>query len=116
VVSGSADHTVRVWDATTGTPIGDPFTGHTNAVNAVALRQAEGRTVVVSGSDDRTMWVWDAATGTPISEHPCQDQRPLTLPSTIDLSAAVYGLATATPTSRLTAATELGIVSLRLPH
>jgi hypothetical protein len=59
--------------------------------------------------------VWDAATGTPISEHPPQDQRSLALPSNIDLSAPVYGLVTA-PTSRLIAATELGIVSLRLPH
>lgn len=78
----------------------------------MALGQVEGRAVVVSGGD--TVRVWDAATGTPISEHPPQDQRSLALPSTIDLSAAVYGLVTA-PTSRLIAATELGIVSLRLP-
>jgi WD40 repeat protein len=80
----------------------------------VALGQVEGRAVVVSGGGDRTVRVWDAATGAPISEHPPQDQRSLALPSTIDLSAAVYGLVTA-PTSRLIAATELGIVSIRLP-
>ncbi|MGH3896888.1 MAG: NACHT domain-containing protein [Pseudonocardiaceae bacterium] len=92
-------------------------TGHTGGVWSVAFGQVEGRAVVVSGSADRTVRVWDAATGTPISEHPPQDQRSLALPSTIDLSAAVYGLVTApTPTARLIAATELGIVSLRLPH
>ena len=29
IVSGSGDNTVRVWDADTGQPIGDPLTGHT---------------------------------------------------------------------------------------
>ena len=28
LVSGSSDNTVRVWDATTGEPIGSPLTGH----------------------------------------------------------------------------------------
>ena len=32
IVSGSDDKTVRVWDADTGQPIGDPLTGHTDAV------------------------------------------------------------------------------------
>jgi WD40 repeat protein len=91
---------VHIPGSATGTPAGDPFTGHTRPVNAVALGQVEGRAVVVSGGNDHTVRVWDAATGTPISEHPPQDQRSLALPSTIDLSAAVYGLVT-TPTSRL---------------
>ena len=26
------DNTVRVWDAATGQPVGDPLTGHTDAV------------------------------------------------------------------------------------
>ena len=30
LVSGSSDNTVRVWDATTGEPIGSPLTGHSN--------------------------------------------------------------------------------------
>ena len=28
LVSGSSDKTVRVWDATTGEPIGSPLAGH----------------------------------------------------------------------------------------
>ena len=28
LVSGSSDKTVRVWDASTGEPIGSPLTGH----------------------------------------------------------------------------------------
>jgi WD40 repeat protein len=35
-VTGSHDATVRVWDLATGTPVGDPLTGHTNWVVAVA--------------------------------------------------------------------------------
>jgi WD40 repeat protein len=37
------------------------FTGHTNAVNGVAI-SADGR-LVVSGADDRTVRVWDRASG-----------------------------------------------------
>ena len=40
VVSGSDDGTVRVWELATGTPVGDPFTGHTGSVTAVAVRAA----------------------------------------------------------------------------
>jgi WD40 repeat protein len=59
---------VRVWDAATGVAIGEPFTGHTGSVNAVAMGQLEGRPVIVSGSADRTVRVWDAATGVAIGE------------------------------------------------
>ena len=42
VVSGSGDRTVRVWDLATGTPVGEPLTGHEGGVRSVAL--ARGRT------------------------------------------------------------------------
>ena len=32
IVSGSDDNTVRLWDADTGQPIGQPMTGHTRHV------------------------------------------------------------------------------------
>ena len=34
-VTGSDDATVRVWDLATGTPAGDPLTGHTSRGGAV---------------------------------------------------------------------------------
>jgi WD40 repeat protein len=67
IASGSADRTVYLWEAA-GTPIGDPFTGHTDEVNAVVMGMVDGRTIVASGSDDGTVRAWEAATGTPIGD------------------------------------------------
>ncbi len=50
---------VRVWDAT-GRELAK-FTGHTNAVRAVALTP-DGR-LALSGGDDRTLRLWEVATG-----------------------------------------------------
>ncbi|KAI1861595.1 hypothetical protein JX265_009562 [Neoarthrinium moseri] len=60
VVSGSADKSVRLWDADTGAPL-QILQGHNDAVNSVAY-SPKSRTVV-SGSDDRTIRLWDADTG-----------------------------------------------------
>ena len=61
VVTGGDDATVRVWDLATGDPVGDPLTGHTGAVLAVAVGELDGRPIVVTGSGDETVRVWDLA-------------------------------------------------------
>ena len=42
-----------MWDAATGQPRGDPLTGHTDWVTAVAIGRIGDRDVIVSGGDDR---------------------------------------------------------------
>ena len=59
VVSGSRDHTLRVWDPTTGACERE-LEGHTESVQHMCVL-VDGR--IVSGSTDNTLRVWDAATG-----------------------------------------------------
>jgi WD40 repeat protein/formylglycine-generating enzyme required for sulfatase activity len=60
IVTGSADGTINVWDATTGR---ETFTirGHQDTVTSVAWSPDGDR--ILSGSDDKTVRVWDAVTG-----------------------------------------------------
>jgi WD40 repeat protein len=64
LASGSSDHTVRLWDADTGEPIGAPLTGHTDTANSVVFSPDGHR--LASGSSDRTVRLWNADTGQPI--------------------------------------------------
>ncbi|KAF5351488.1 hypothetical protein D9757_013236 [Collybiopsis confluens] len=66
IVSGSGDQTIRIWDATTGTQIGESLEGHDAWVQSVAF--SPDGTRIVSGSDDQTIRIWDATTGNQIGE------------------------------------------------
>ncbi|WP_371591680.1 caspase family protein [Streptomyces virginiae] len=67
-VTAGADNTVRVWDLTTGQPVGEPLTGHTNTVEAVACTVLDGQPVAVTGSSDNTVRVWNLTTSQPVGE------------------------------------------------
>ncbi len=64
IISGSADGTVRIWDAVTG-DLADTLAAHLVTVNALAIGRAGDRDVIVSGSDDSTVRIWDAAFADP---------------------------------------------------
>ena len=68
IVSGAADNSLRLWDASSGRPIGSPLQGHTSWVLSVAF-SPDGRRIV-SGSGDNTLRLWDAETGAPIGFAP----------------------------------------------
>ena len=72
IISGSEDRTIRIWDAETGAPVGDPLEGHTDSVWSVAY-SPDGQHIV-SGSDDSTIRTWDAeahtAASKPLGKHP----------------------------------------------
>ena len=66
IVSAGDDKTVRLWDADTGQPVGQPLTGHTDELRSVAFSPDGHR--IVSGSRDKTLRLWDAGTGKPIGQ------------------------------------------------
>ena len=59
------DDSVRLWDASTGEPIGSPLAGHNAPVTQLEFIDAD---TVVSSSDDGTTRAWDVATGTQKAE------------------------------------------------
>ncbi|QRW11547.1 hypothetical protein RhiLY_10546 [Ceratobasidium sp. AG-Ba] len=63
IVSGSADDTVRIWNARTGQPAGKPLKGHTASV--MSVNYSPDGAYIVSGSVDHTVRIWDARTGQP---------------------------------------------------
>ncbi len=60
LITGSDDHTIRVWNADTGQPLFN-ITGHSSAVRSLAVK-SDGSTLV-SGSDDKTIKVWNLGSG-----------------------------------------------------
>ena len=64
VLTASEDGTARVWNATTGEPVGKAL-AHGDAVTAAAF--SPDATRVVTASEDNTARVWVASTGAPVS-------------------------------------------------
>ncbi|KAH8814558.1 WD40-repeat-containing domain protein [Flagelloscypha sp. PMI_526] len=64
IVSGSADRTVRHWDAHTGLPWGEALIGHSDVVFSVAY-SPDGR-FIASGSGDNTIRFWHSDTNQPL--------------------------------------------------
>ncbi|CAE6501690.1 unnamed protein product [Rhizoctonia solani] len=71
VASGSFDKTIRIWDAQSPSPIGEPLTGHNRSINSVSYSPLGN--IIASGSDDKTIRLWDVNTrrqlGQPITDN-----------------------------------------------
>src|SRR5271165_3436631 len=63
IVTASADHTARIWDAQSGKPISGPLQ-HEDVVSAASF--SPDGTRIVTASADRTARIWDALSGKPI--------------------------------------------------
>jgi WD40 repeat protein len=60
LASGSADHTIKLWEVATGKEQAT-LKGHTRVVTSVAF-SPDGKTLA-SGSTDKTIKLWDVTTG-----------------------------------------------------
>ncbi|KAG8751657.1 hypothetical protein FRC14_007686 [Serendipita sp. 396] len=61
LVSGSSDHTIRIWDLEPESAVIKILRGHTGPVLSVAFSSDNQK--AVSGSHDKTVRVWDVETG-----------------------------------------------------
>jgi WD40 repeat protein len=73
ILTASADKTARLWDATTGAPVGEPMR-HEDEVVAAVFSPDGAR--IATASKDRTARLWDAATLKSIGE-PMRHEHPL---------------------------------------
>ncbi len=75
-VSGSADHTVKLWNVFSGKEI-RAFHGHTDVVSAVTF--IPGGQYVLTGGWDGTLRLWDVTTGEPVYSIQAHDEKILTV-------------------------------------
>jgi WD40 repeat protein len=61
LATASFDRSIRLWDVSTGKPLGKPLTGHAEPVTCLAF-SPDGK-VLASGSLDNSVKLWDPATG-----------------------------------------------------
>src|SRR6266576_2259605 len=72
VVTASTDKTARVWDASSGKPVGEPMK-HELPVNSAQFSMDGQR--VVTASTDKTARVWDASSGKSLGEPMKHEER-----------------------------------------
>ncbi len=98
LAAGSADGTIRLWNASSRQPSGPPLAGHTGAVNGLAF-SPDGR-LLASGSNDGTVRLWDVA------------KRRLLAPSLMHQGVAVTSVAFSPDGTFLAAGDSAGSIQL----
>ena len=64
LATGSDDGTIRLWDPSTGRPIGEPLeVSGSPGVKMTAFRSGDGRTLLAFGGDDGQLGLWDPGNG-----------------------------------------------------
>ncbi|GAB3849110.1 caspase, EACC1-associated type [Dactylosporangium cerinum] len=66
LASGGDDNMVRLWNPSTGQPVGQPLTGHTGLVYSVAF-SPDGH-LLASGGKDSKVRLWNPTTGQPVGQ------------------------------------------------
>ncbi|KAG8981746.1 hypothetical protein FRB93_008381 [Tulasnella sp. JGI-2019a] len=61
IISANGDKSLRLWNAYSGEPVGEPWKDHPNIVQCIAWSPDGKR--IVSGSEGNTLRLWDASTG-----------------------------------------------------
>ncbi|WP_164493281.1 AAA family ATPase, partial [Streptomyces sp. ADI96-02] len=62
LASAGADRMVRLWDPTTGRPVGEPFAAHPQEIHAlVAVPMPDGGTLLATTGRDPVVRLWDPA-------------------------------------------------------
>jgi WD40 repeat protein len=87
-LTASTDGTARLWDATTGDPLGEPLY-HAEAISAVAFHP-DGKTVLTGGANGEVR-LWDVATGKPCGEPMRHDEAVLAVAFSADGRTIVAG-------------------------
>ncbi|WP_344979117.1 WD40 repeat domain-containing protein [Streptosporangium fragile] len=82
--SGYDDTTLRMWDLTTGDPMGEPIVAHPVGIVTMALGEVDGRLVAVTGGYDDAVRIWDLTTRELIGE-------PIRLSNTERVDAVAVG-------------------------
>lgn len=63
LVSGSRDHTLRIWDLDTRRLVREPLRGHIGSVLCLQFDADPKEDIIVSGSSDATVNIWRFSTG-----------------------------------------------------
>ncbi|KAF9545628.1 WD40 repeat-like protein [Agrocybe pediades] len=70
LISGSSNHTIRIWDIATGNVVAGPFEGHTSTICSLAL--SSSGTKLLSGSEDQCVCLWYVFSNESDIAPPCQ--------------------------------------------